>query len=84
MLETMGIDSYFAAPLISPNQHMMGIVAVMDEKPMLLEDWIKPVLGIYANRIALELDRKSANDELCPDIFWELFLTVSLPFLFPF
>jgi len=64
MLIQMSIDSYFGAPLISPSGNLMGLVAVMDIKPMSLQHWIKPVLGIFANRLALEIERKSSEDEL--------------------
>ena len=64
MLIQMGIDSYFGVPLISQSNKLMGLVAVMDTKPLSLQHWVKPVLGIFANRIALEIERKSAGDEL--------------------
>ncbi len=64
MLVQMGIDSYFGAPLVSPSGKLMGLVAVMDTKAMSLQHWIKPVLGIFANRLALEIERKTAGDEL--------------------
>ena len=64
MLVTMGVESYFGAPLVSSDNTMIGLVAVMDSKPMELQDWIKPVLGVYANRIAFELERIRANEEL--------------------
>ncbi len=64
LLVQMGVDSYFGAPLISPSNTLMGLLAVMDTGPMSPQSWIKPVLGIFANRIALELERKTAADEL--------------------
>jgi PAS domain-containing protein len=64
VLVQMGVDSYFGAPLISPSNSLMGLVAVMDTGPMSPQSWIKPVLGIFANRMALELERKTAEDEL--------------------
>jgi diguanylate cyclase (GGDEF)-like protein/PAS domain S-box-containing protein len=64
MLIRMGIDSYFGAPLISPSDKLVGLVAVMDTKPLSLQSWIKPVLGIYANRMAMEVERQSAQEEL--------------------
>jgi PAS domain S-box-containing protein len=64
MLKQMGIDSYFGVPLISPSNKLIGLVAVMDTKPLSLQHWVKPVLGIFANRMALEVERKSAGDEL--------------------
>lgn len=64
LLVQMGVDSYFGAPLISPSNSLMGLVAVMDTGPMSPQSWIKPVLGIFANRMALELERKTAEDAL--------------------
>jgi len=64
ILQQMGVDSYFGAPLISPSGNLLGLVVVMDREPMSLPHWIKPVLGIFANRLALEIERKSAEDEL--------------------
>jgi diguanylate cyclase (GGDEF)-like protein/PAS domain S-box-containing protein len=64
LLVQMGIDSYFGAPLVSPSDRKIGLVAVMGTKPLSLQHWIKPVLGIFANRLALEIERKSAEDEL--------------------
>lgn len=64
LLIQMGIDSYFGAPLISPSNELMGLVAVMHNKPMDLQPWSRPLLGIYANRMAMEYDRKTTGDEL--------------------
>lgn len=65
LLVRMGIDSYFGAPLLSKESGVIGLVSVMDERPMRLNDWTAPVLGVFASRLALELERKSAMDELC-------------------
>jgi len=64
LLVQLGIESYFGAPLISPSNRLMGLVAVMDDKPMTIESWRQPMLGIYANRMAQEYDRKITSDEL--------------------
>ncbi len=64
MLVQMGIDSYFGAPLISPNGLMMGLVSVMDTRPMNPEEALRPILRIFANRIALEMQRKREEEEL--------------------
>jgi diguanylate cyclase (GGDEF)-like protein len=64
LLIKMGIDSYFGAPLISPNGKMIGLVSVMDKKPLDPDINIRPILKIFANRIALEMQRKSEEKEL--------------------
>lgn len=64
MLVQMGIDSYFGSPLVSSAGTMMGLVSVMDTRPMALTRWSAPILGVFASRIAVELERKAAHDKL--------------------
>jgi len=58
LLSIMGVDSYFGAPLVDSNNEIIGIVSVMDTKTMVLRPWGSEVLGIYAARIAAELEAK--------------------------
>ncbi|MFQ5588396.1 MAG: putative bifunctional diguanylate cyclase/phosphodiesterase [Nitrospiria bacterium] len=64
LLKKMWVDSYFGAPLISSSKKTVGIVSVMGIEPMTPQVWAKPLLGIMANRLALELERRSAEDAL--------------------
>ncbi|MBF0265690.1 MAG: EAL domain-containing protein [Gammaproteobacteria bacterium] len=64
MLIQMGIESYFGAPLIAPNGKMMGLVSVMDEKSLYPDENLAPILQIFANRIAIEMQRKQEEEEL--------------------
>ncbi len=64
LLAEMGVQSYFGAPMVSSSGTMMGLVSVMDTKPMQPNAWTRPVLGIFANRMALELERKHAEERL--------------------
>ena len=64
LLVSMNIDSYFGAPIITKEKGVIGLISVMDVKPMELNEWTSPVLGVFASRLALELDRKSAIDDL--------------------
>jgi diguanylate cyclase (GGDEF)-like protein/PAS domain S-box-containing protein len=64
LLQDMGVESYFGAPLKSSTGEVIGIIAVMDTRPMFMEDWVKPVLGLFSQRVALELERRSSQDEL--------------------
>jgi PAS domain S-box-containing protein len=64
LLVQMGVDSYFGAPLISSEGETMGLVSVMDVKPMALTRWSAPILGVFATRIAMEIERKAASDAL--------------------
>lgn len=68
-------ESYFGAPLISPLKKVLGVVVVTDRKPMSLQLWEQPLLGLMANRLALELERQSAVDalKLAESVFNESF-----------
>jgi len=64
LLVSMNIDSYFGAPILTKEHGVIGLVSVMDVKPMELSEWTAPVLGVFASRLAIELQRKRAVDEL--------------------
>jgi PAS domain S-box-containing protein len=64
MLVQMGVDSYFGTPLVSSSGRLRGIITVMDTKPMLLTRWTAPLLGVFATRVAAELERKDVTDRL--------------------
>ncbi|WP_455207755.1 sensor histidine kinase [Kaarinaea lacus] len=64
LLVKMNIDSYFGAPIITKEFGVIGLVSVMDTKPMELNEWTAPVLGVFASRLAIETQRKVAEAEL--------------------
>jgi PAS domain S-box-containing protein len=64
LLVQMGVDSYFGAPLVTATGKTLGLVAVMDTKPMELSEWTAPILGMFATRIAVEKEKRIANREL--------------------
>ena len=64
MLINMGIDSYYGAPIITHEGTMLGLISVMDTSAINPSNWARDVLGVFANRIALELDRLSAERQL--------------------
>jgi PAS domain S-box-containing protein len=64
LLIQMNIDSYFGAPLIPSKGKTIGLVSVMDTKPMELSPWTAPILGMFATRIAVELEKRQANEGL--------------------
>ena len=64
LLVSMNVDSYFGAPILTKEHGVIGLVSVMDVNPMELNDWTAPVLGVFASRLAIELQRKRAVDEL--------------------
>ena len=64
MLVDMGVQSYFGAPMIGSTGELFGLVSVMDSRPMRPDEWSEPILRVFATRIAVELERKLANDAL--------------------
>jgi len=60
----MEVESFFGSPLRSPDGSVIGIIAVMDNKPMNPPDWARPILKIFANRIGMEIYRKKQDDTL--------------------
>jgi len=64
MLRDINLESYYGAALVLPNNKVFGLVVVTDTKPLNLEPWAKPILEIYAARIAIEMLRKQTEEEL--------------------
>ncbi len=64
LLVQMGIDSYFGAPILNKDKGVIGLISVMDTKPMQPTEWTAPILGVFAARLALEIERKQVMDEL--------------------
>jgi len=62
MLVDMGVDSYFGAPLITPEGDMIGLVSVMDTKPMYVDGVAASTLSVFASRITAEITRQQARD----------------------
>ncbi len=63
-LDQLRVDGYYAAALTGASGERLGVVVVADTGPMVKDPWLHPVLGLYADRIALELERQSALREL--------------------
>ena len=63
MLIQMGIQSYFGHPMVAEDK-MVGLVSVMDDKRLDVEAWTSPILGLFANRLAVEIERFEMNNAL--------------------
>ncbi|TAN63566.1 PAS domain S-box protein [bacterium] len=64
LLVEMGIDSYIGVLLNDSSGATIGILAVMDDKPMSEKPDLQRILSIFASRAALELQRKRAEEAL--------------------
>ena len=60
LLVELGIEGYFGVPLLDETQAPLGLVSVMDVRPMTLSPIVEPVLRTFAGRIAAELQRERA------------------------
>jgi len=63
-LSEKSIESYFGVALIDSNNKTVGILAVLDTKPHTHEEWHIDTLNVFAARIAIEMERADALEQL--------------------
>jgi two-component system cell cycle sensor histidine kinase/response regulator CckA len=61
VLAEMGVESYFGSPLLGAGGTPIGLVSVLDVRPLTLMPWTEAILGSFARRIAAELERHRAD-----------------------
>ena len=64
LLIQMGIESCVGTPLFNANGDVMGLMAIMDNKPLTHQKRVESMLQIYAARASAELERIQALDAL--------------------
>mgnify|MGYP003343076489 CR=1 FL=1 len=64
MLGEFGIESYLGFPLASSEGGGLGLLAVLDDKPMEIAPAERATLGSFANRAAAEFERLRAQQSL--------------------
>ena len=64
MLVDLNVESYIAIALLDSKDHVMGLLLVMDNKPMQNSAWIQPILEIFAARASAELERVRIEESL--------------------
>jgi diguanylate cyclase (GGDEF)-like protein/PAS domain S-box-containing protein len=57
MLRDLGLDSYLGVPLTAASGRVLGIMAVLHDRPMQDSELARTLLGIFATRAAAELER---------------------------
>ena len=62
LLEDMGVESYLGLPLFLNDGKAIGLVVVLDSKPMKNTSEMAEVLKIFAERTQAELERKRSNE----------------------
>jgi PAS domain S-box-containing protein len=63
-LVTMEAVSYLGVPLLDASEKVIGLLCVLDDKPILEERKCRSIMTVFAARAAAELQRKWAEDAL--------------------
>ncbi len=58
LLKPLAVESYIAIPFYGADGHVLGLLGVMDGKPLADVHLAESLLTIFASRIATELDRQ--------------------------
>lgn len=64
LLQTLGVDSYLGAPLRDSAGHVLGLLVVMDDKPLVDASLGESLLAVFSARAASELERMQAERAL--------------------
>jgi len=64
VLTELGIESYYGVPLIAPSGKKLGLIAVMDTKPMYIGHWTKSILNLFAQQLASRIEHSRAEEEI--------------------
>jgi len=64
ILAEMGIESYYGAPLITPSGEKIGLITVMNTKPMQVGRWTKSILSLFAQQLASHIERNQIEKEI--------------------
>ncbi len=64
LLQALDIDGFVATPLRDRHGQPLGILAVMDNQPLQLNDNLKEILEIFAARAGAELRRVQADEHI--------------------
>ena len=62
MLADLKLESYFGMPLVTSGGETLGLVSVMDDRPMTPSPQMASVLGSFAQRMAAEVERHRAEE----------------------
>ncbi len=62
-LVDLGAESYCAVPIHTKGRAAIGLLVVMDTKPLEHSDTLQSLLGVFAPRVAAEFERKRAEQE---------------------
>ncbi len=64
LLAEMGVESYLGTPLLSPSGGLLGLLVVMDNRPMQEQQRARDLVTIFAARAGPELERQRSEEAL--------------------
>lgn len=64
LLVEMGAESYMGIPITSTSGQVVGLLAVLESRPVVEHPEMRPMLEIFAARIASEFERNQIENEL--------------------
>ncbi|OQY56902.1 MAG: hypothetical protein B6247_02370 [Candidatus Parabeggiatoa sp. nov. 2] len=64
LLDQMAIENCIVTPLVDAHGKVMGLIAIMDDKPLNKKEWIESLLQIFSARASAELERIHALEAL--------------------
>ena len=63
-LREWGIESYFGSRLKGLQNEVIGLIVIMDTRPLELPSWKRSLLRVFAARIGGELQRRRAEEDI--------------------
>ena len=60
-LAELGVEGYYGVPLRTKAGLVIGLLAVMDTKPLRSAEWLKSLMTVFASRAGAELQRQQAE-----------------------
>lgn len=64
MLLEMGIESYVGAPIRDKTGKTLGLIVLLNSRPLTNQEIAESTLAVCADRVASELNRKQAEEEI--------------------
>jgi signal transduction histidine kinase len=64
LLKDMNVDCYVGVPLFDSKNQPLGLIAILDSKPLSNPRFVESTLRVFAARASAELERKRAEEAL--------------------
>ena len=63
-LKELGLESYMGVPLLNNNESVIGLLAILGDKPMTDQMLTEPLMLSLATRAAMEIERQNTDKKL--------------------